>query len=427
MLGRHSDQNESQKAVSEQLILHEKLTAKIKGLEGSENSDESEDDDVLQTPEAAISQGLKELDALKTKSSSLDKPALFAMKFMKRAADKQESEVNLSILEAENELNGKRSGVEVTKPTEQHSGRYVYSFKASDNNTELALTSEEFKPDSKDICVQSSGPLTLEIAKPLFEIHSFDDLEEKPDSSFVANTNSTIIDKVTKSFRNNTAEQVKTMTKDSTKEKCTAKESDLQSNDAVHAEEENPWMDSSNINSITKKAISKSFNPHERTGKHEKALLKLSAKINEHRENGNESNVDENVELQGLELKTSVEPTAIKPSYPQSDSDDDSDFETAESKIIHEKDIKSFSNSDIMKMAFANDDVMADFQNEKEELIETNAPQGEDTTLPGWVFIFLNCLLRGLGVDLVLPHRKSMLLLSQKLKRSLLIRGKTLT
>ncbi|TPX70881.1 hypothetical protein SpCBS45565_g01475 [Spizellomyces sp. 'palustris'] len=84
-------------------------------------------------------------------------------------------------------------------------------------------------------------------------------------------------------------------------------------------------------------------------------------------------------------LKTSTV-TATAPVFDESDGD--SDFEgSGQMKIFHSsslKHMKDLSHRELMQMAFANDDLAAEFEEEKLLAIDEDKPKEEDLTLPGW-------------------------------------------
>ncbi|KAJ3007096.1 UNVERIFIED_CONTAM: hypothetical protein HDU68_003709, partial [Siphonaria sp. JEL0065] len=70
------------------------------------------------------------------------------------------------------------------------------------------------------------------------------------------------------------------------------------------------------------------------------------------------------------------------------DSDQDSDEEAVYNKIasnfIHTSDISTLTQRQLMQIAFANDNVAQEFQQEKEKIVAEDAPEVVDNTLPGW-------------------------------------------
>ncbi|KAI8822566.1 Utp14 protein-domain-containing protein [Fimicolochytrium jonesii] len=75
-------------------------------------------------------------------------------------------------------------------------------------------------------------------------------------------------------------------------------------------------------------------------------------------------------------------PTPALPAYAESDSD--SDFDTGMVHTRTKSKLVQFTQRDLMQMAFANDDVAADFEDEKQRTIDEDQPKDVDVTLPGW-------------------------------------------
>ncbi|KAJ3300996.1 hypothetical protein HDU76_005910 [Blyttiomyces sp. JEL0837] len=65
-------------------------------------------------------------------------------------------------------------------------------------------------------------------------------------------------------------------------------------------------------------------------------------------------------------------------------SDDDSDGDVEAPGLVHSSDFRNLSQRELMQMAFANDDVVGEFEEEKAKVIESEAPKEVDLTLPGW-------------------------------------------
>ncbi|KAF9575443.1 hypothetical protein EC968_003048 [Mortierella alpina] len=68
----------------------------------------------------------------------------------------------------------------------------------------------------------------------------------------------------------------------------------------------------------------------------------------------------------------------------ESGSDDDSDASEAEPVMVHSKTAAALSQRDLVARAFANDNVVAEFEKEKMEVMEAERPKDVDMTLPGW-------------------------------------------
>ncbi|GAA6028278.1 hypothetical protein JCM8097_006953 [Rhodosporidiobolus ruineniae] len=67
-----------------------------------------------------------------------------------------------------------------------------------------------------------------------------------------------------------------------------------------------------------------------------------------------------------------------------SDEDDDDEMDDEEIEAQRGRGPAAFKQRELVKEAFANDDVVADFSEEKRKEIERDAPREEDNTLPGW-------------------------------------------
>lgn len=66
-------------------------------------------------------------------------------------------------------------------------------------------------------------------------------------------------------------------------------------------------------------------------------------------------------------------------------SDEDSDEEALGQKMVHTKSLADLSQRDLLQMAFANDDLVErEFEEEKQGIIDRDAPKDQDVTLPGW-------------------------------------------
>ncbi|KAH8552611.1 small-subunit processome [Umbelopsis sp. PMI_123] len=68
------------------------------------------------------------------------------------------------------------------------------------------------------------------------------------------------------------------------------------------------------------------------------------------------------------------------------DSDDDSDDSDAGENggMVHTKNPLAFTQRELVEQAFANDNVVEEFEQEKLEVMEEDAPKDQDLTLPGW-------------------------------------------
>ncbi|SMN22013.1 similar to Saccharomyces cerevisiae YML093W UTP14 Subunit of U3-containing Small Subunit (SSU) processome complex involved in production of 18S rRNA and assembly of small ribosomal subunit [Maudiozyma saulgeensis] len=136
-----------------------------------------------------------------------------------------------------------------------------------------------------------------------------------------------------------------------------------------HLEPENPWMvdsdeeSSKNIKRSTKVSVvdKDSSKETKRTQKIEKKLAK------QNRKNKNDTANDDGELL--LDSETSNKLNIVDP-YGGSDNEFEGEF--------------SFKQQDVIADAFAGDNVVAEFENEKKRIAEDDDDKEEDITLPGW-------------------------------------------
>lgn len=168
-------------------------------------------------------------------------------------------------------------------------------------------------------------------------------------------------------------------------------------------EGDNPWLKNSG-----NKAVKKSIKQQSaKVSRHEKALEKLSKnRKNVLQDNAGKRKREDEESTQLLELgangnlaftsnsgnKSTKKPKADAEMQKGVESNNE-DIEDEESNIgsssssllVHKKDVKNLSKMDIMQLAFGDDGVMEEFEQEKQEIIEEDAPKEVDLTLPGWV------------------------------------------
>jgi U3 small nucleolar RNA-associated protein 14 len=86
---------------------------------------------------------------------------------------------------------------------------------------------------------------------------------------------------------------------------------------------------------------------------------------------------------------TKQSPTSAKKAAPADDtfaSDDDGDDDDGDvdSGMVHTKNPLAFTQRELVEQAFANDNVVQEFEDEKREIMEEDTPKDQDLTLPGW-------------------------------------------
>jgi U3 small nucleolar RNA-associated protein 14 len=136
-------------------------------------------------------------------------------------------------------------------------------------------------------------------------------------------------------------------------------------------DEDNPWMAPidglSGLSTLANTAGSRKYDEtdHQRAAKSKQKMLK---------------NVLKQEKKQQQEVLDQLE-SAI-PEETMDGSDDSNDEIT---HVASRNQISFFSQKELIQMAFANDDVLEqEFMNEKEAIMDADAPKGVDVTLPGW-------------------------------------------
>ncbi|KAI8906390.1 small-subunit processome [Gorgonomyces haynaldii] len=351
LLGRDRNDEGSQKAIAEQLQKHEQLTRKIKDLD----SEESDADIELEPVQSAF----ESLDQMEDQEISTK--GIMGMKFMQKAQERQKQETRKQVERAKRELEAFERGESYESDEEQIAGRHQFV------PTEMDLSNVEDVVVEKNVEVKSKR---IQVMQPLFQVESF----EQPEHSFVGDANRF------RSFHPDRPSAQKSIQESEQLSDKSAQETDRQSDkiekpverqsekpvqrqlekQAESETEENPWLDSTDV-------VKKSISEQKHITKQEKA----SAKFKKARKENQESDQED------VELLVEPEKKKIwKASYDDSDEDSlpDNAMQPAE----------QLSSYDIMKMAFANDDIQAEFDQEKDDIVNEDAPKAEDVTLPGW-------------------------------------------
>jgi U3 small nucleolar RNA-associated protein 14 len=143
-------------------------------------------------------------------------------------------------------------------------------------------------------------------------------------------------------------------------------------------EQSNPWLKSSTKPLM--KSLKNSNDQFARVGKQTKALEKLARTRKEFISSTSEDLTQDSAAI--ITLDSQPETEARKITY--EDSDSDSDYEREKVTMAHKRDLSAMSQMQVMEMAFADDDIIQDFEGEKAALIESDLPVDKDVTLPGW-------------------------------------------
>ncbi|KAJ3053225.1 hypothetical protein HK097_004777 [Rhizophlyctis rosea] len=443
MLGKHID-TETRRAISDQLEQHEALKRKIRGIESDESESDLADEDEDEGPDTARENALKALGVLEreVEVAQGERPVkgVFAMKFMQRGLEAQmkesREEVRKAMEEMEDEEMGGSEGDSGNEEEEeedagagklvaQNSGRMVFGGAGGKKGVKPTTTAESEGSDDDEemdqdtaFSARASGPIRIGASQPaktvkvdsIFPVQQFE-LEEPTDNVFIGNANKrqlqpeasdvkpakqtskpTPITAKATSFDAPATEETFTIDKRPTR-RARGQQDD-------EAEADNPWLqaddDSKPVKKSTKMVSDKNL------GKTERAMEKLARERKSARKAELEEGVG-NVQLSlgGIkELEQRIDDVNSEPALPTSksapkpapkpvlraeSSDEDSDVEeAATSKMVHTTELKNLSRRELLQMAFANDDVAAEFEGEKEKAMELDKPKEEDLTLPGW-------------------------------------------
>ncbi|CAJ0747761.1 3902_t:CDS:10 [Entrophospora sp. SA101] len=146
----------------------------------------------------------------------------------------------------------------------------------------------------------------------------------------------------------------------------------------------NPWLqtDTSQVMAISKKN-NKVTNKKNET-KSDKLVNKLKRQKQSRKEDDVEIDLDNvltfNESLQKIEKQTKV----VKITDKEIEEVDVEEDEKITNDYIHSKDTLKFTQRELVSRAFANDNVVQEFEVEKQAIIDEDAPKEEDITLPGW-------------------------------------------
>lgn len=363
-LARGTQDEGTRDAIMEQLRRGEDLRRRIDG-DQSEDSDEAEDND-----ETYVNNQLSKLNDEITEDTQPQK-GLLSMKFMQDAAKRQLESTKKDVADFEKEwLAADSDADEEEKKEENYSvvennpGRMAYGAKAKQVKKAKATAAEEEELDEDE-----TGLVTINEAGQI------------------------------KKISHSAVHKTSTSTPINLKNQSPL--ADLNNDDSA-----NPWLqaDTSRLSkkaSKSNKAIS---------GQTETRVEHSISKMNKTKSEKSAANdTTEDVELDLTKLmsiksqekpatkttkKTIAKKTTTTKSTPSniaksklakgdSDSESDDGSDDEDDQMVH-TDKVSFSQRELVARAFANDDVVADFEDEKMAEVERDGDQVEDLTLPGW-------------------------------------------
>ncbi|KAI8615191.1 Utp14 protein-domain-containing protein [Chytriomyces sp. MP71] len=450
MLSRNDQDDQTRQALMNQLNQSHELTRKIAGLDSDQDSDDLNpaSDDEVGGGAAHARTRLHDLDAeVKEDAASMDVPTkgLYAMKFMQKGLEgqmKKSREVIGRALEAfgeevddgygeeEDEREARRrrqDAKEKVKASLGGVGRIVFGGGADDDDddADLEMGDEQERDDSVKV---SSGQFSMKVATPISVIVKskmgsqkfaveYDD-ENRPAMKIKnADFKEPVMSSSAKPSKQAKSKPVESASKGSV---STEENTPLLFDDTADDNEaSNPWLTAS---ASTAKKTTKLNLSHS-----DKAMDKMN-RVKQQRKNAELAsdlgvilNLDgvrklETVKTQHVPVSVAVknlttlvpdeeghdgangaEPVQYGPVAPRRpvisyDSDQDSDpevqYEKVSKNFVHAADIGSLTQRELMQIAFAGDNVAAEFEDEKERIMEADAPKIVDETLPGWVSFF---------------------------------------
>ncbi|TPX39657.1 hypothetical protein SeMB42_g06290 [Synchytrium endobioticum] len=445
MLGRRDAGSETRQALMDQLQQHDALKRKMSGLDSDESSDEDDENDNDQTLDDEANDAKVKTLALESLSnladeirdeSSIPLKGVFGMKFMQNALKRQQAEAAGDVDDAIKEMqweedyrkktdNGELCADEDKREKDGvavcgNSGRTLYGQNINrrqdekpsaddsddDGGTDvkcdgmqlgrggLALKAPGFSARvsgsiSIPIPNRSSNIAVESVQKPIFEVEAFTEEVSVPSLPVTLTAQTIALSKV------DIPDPADTILID--------KRPPTQ---IVPAPSEpipltgNPWLTVSAA--PTEKSTKIQSAPK---SKQEKALSKLSSA-----RKALDKTVDEDVvriDLKGVASMqadgSQVSMAGVQKSEKSADVTDsrnvhkqngnqadvagqvaDDDGIAPENAMVHSTDVSQLSSRDIMQMAFADDHVVDEFEEEKRLVQEQDAPKEEDLTLPGW-------------------------------------------
>ncbi|KAJ3096578.1 hypothetical protein HK100_005536 [Physocladia obscura] len=433
MLSRSNNDPETRQALMNQLNKSQSLTRKIAGLDSDQDSEDLNSVDESGSDDGAAESRVRErgqakLDDLEVEINAVDvvpTKGIYAMKFMQKSLLNQQNETKALLEQArrsilidsdddedissENESNQKRN-------TTNYSGVGRIAFgkvdrdddhqSESDKGEDLAdngiITNNEFS-------MKSSHPISISLKgnDNVFEV------SRENSATFVGKIGNAKFEDVSENSRKNFSMSKDSNTVDFARTVLQSKAS-ISSKNAENDDESNSWL--TITASATKKSTKATSATHSDKAMEKMNRIKQQKKIAEFSQDINGTlnldgvrKLETAKQLSTFPLKPSVvavvaETKAEKYSKRQQESkqpvkkkikpaisyasDEDSDPEIQQERAIknfvHATDIKDLTQRELMQIAFANDNVANEFDDEKADIAESDAPKTVDETLPGW-------------------------------------------
>lgn len=364
-LARGTQDEGTRDAIMEQLRRGEELRRRIDG-DQSEDSDEAEDDD-----ETYVNNQLNKLNDEIAEDTQPQK-GLLSMKFMQDAAKRQLEATKKDVADFEKEWLAADSDEDDQQKEEvNHSivennpGRMAYGAKAKQvKKPKAEAVAEESEDETGMVTINQAGqikkishsavhktststPIQLKNASPLADLNNDDSANPwlQADTSRLSK----------KASKKNKAVSGQTETR---AEHSISKMNKTKSEkSAADDTTEDVELDLTKVMSIKSQEKPQ---PTKKAAKKEK-----------------------NTPAKSTPVKSTSNITKAKHAKGDSDSEADDGSDDEDDQMVH-NDKVSFSQRELVARAFANDDVVAEFEEEKMAEVERDGDQVEDLTLPGW-------------------------------------------
>ncbi|CAG8573767.1 2092_t:CDS:10 [Ambispora gerdemannii] len=387
--GRRNDA-ESRQAIVEQLQLHEKLKRKISGLDsdddelhyGDNRSDysDNEEEDI----ETIKAKAFDELASLSSQQSPKTKGVL-NMKFMKEATEKKKQRTNEMIQDFVQDLeNGNFSDIIDEDDDDDNDKDGSLSTRRDKNEDELVKRDNSHRKIGDNPGRMVFGRSTSSKNDEAV----FKTIDPKKISKNKINLDEKLMQQTNKSSPSKLASPSITPDKN--------KQHPKNSNDNTISDQEidnsNPWLQN---DTSSKKSVMKIKKENKKRKLHDdeeilndveidldKMLTTMSAGQNF----TTTSQAIKNKKKNSTETLSTFTATDIFTS-PDQASEYDDELDTSTITLVHKNNNKTpigFSQRELVARAFANDNVVEEFEAEKLAAIDEDTPKEKDLTLPGW-------------------------------------------
>ncbi|KAI8379757.1 Utp14 protein-domain-containing protein [Radiomyces spectabilis] len=348
-LARGQQDEGTREAIMEQLRRGEELRRKVQGLGSDDDSDAGSDQDQDLDSDNDVSNALSQMER-ELDEDTQPKKGLFQMKFM-QDAEKRKEQANKAMLEEfKNEWLAPDSDDDQPAESQESNFSHVQNnpgrmaFGAKKNETKNSETEETTKSEKRSVGLneagqvksvshsashntRTSGPVNLKNKSPLAELDD-DQAESNP---WLQNDTSRLAKKASKS------------------------------NKAINGK--NETKSEQNISKIKK-------------NKKEAQALQDTEDV--------EIDLSKALTVKSPAKKSEAKAVTVSVAENASDDDDESDDDKAvENAIVHSSKV-AFSQRELVARAFANDNVVEEFEEEKRATIKQDDDKVEDMTLPGW-------------------------------------------